>query len=129
MLQKRTAILISVCLSLFSAGILTGYFAFSLQQRPQAQEQPPSVAISNPQEDVKKVPQPQQTDYRTFFLKFQNDQIILYNCDQSGTMQQESVLDYIDFYSLEPEQQEQLINGVPLDTREELAEYVQDLGT
>ena len=114
MLQKKTALLISVCLSLFSAGILTGYFAFSLQQRPQAQEQPPSVTISNPQEEVKKVPQPQQTDYRTFFLKAQNDQIILYTCDQSGTMQQESILDYIDFYSLEPEQQEQLINGVPL---------------
>lgn len=62
-------------------------------------------------------------------LKLLDDQIYLFEFDSSGSELLRKPIDYIDIYSLYSSQSEVLRQGVRFDTRQAVAEFIQDLGS
>jgi len=126
--SKKYITYIFICISVFTLGVLAGYVS-AAGKKEYIYIDSPSAAMTSLQDDVKKAPQPLETDRRTFLIKSLNNKLYIYLNDNSNNLQLDSEIDYIDLYSLDPTQQEELKSGVILPDREAVAEYIQDLGS
>ena len=72
----------------------------------------------------------QKNDVPTLFELKLIDKVLYYNAySAGGAVYEQKTIDYIDIYSLYPEQSASLQEGIFFESRESVAEYIQDLGS
>ena len=72
---------------------------------------------------------PEKGKVYSYLINLENDLIYLTELDSSGATLTRKTIDYINIYSLYPAQLEQLRSGASFDSREAVAEFIQDLGS
>ena len=79
----------------------------------------------NPETDP--VPMPDLPQY--YYMDSEDGIIYVYSTDETGGLTLMLEIDYIDFNALTDSQKQKLIDGISFTSMEDVAEFVQDLGT
>lgn len=97
--------------------------------RPATKSSPPP---ENPASDLTSAAAniPKQPSPTSLFeLKLSGDILLFTTYGSDGNISQQKTIDYIDIYSLYPEQLQSLQKGIFFKSRESAAEFIQDLGS
>lgn len=96
--------------------------------RPATSSLPPAKT-SAAEHTAKTVVEPSREQILTFKLKLSEGILSFTSYSEDGEPVQQKIIDYIDIYSLYPEQLSALEEGITFSSRESAAEFIQDLGS
>ena len=124
-MSNKTKILIFTCACLFS--FATGLFCGMVSGGAKTEYiyVPETAATAQYSETDLPLPAPMQY----YYMKSQDGIIYVYSAGEAGDMALMLEIDYIDFRSLTENQRQKLEGGISFATMEDVAEFVQDLGT
>ena len=114
------------CLITFALGLVCGMV--SRQNKTEYIYVPETAAAAeykNPETTSPPLPLPMQY----YYMNSQNGIIYVYSADEGGNLALMLEIDYIDFNSLNDSQKQKLSDGISFTTMEDVAEFIQDLGT
>lgn len=114
------------CLFTFAVGLFCGFV--SRQDKTEYIYVPEYVTVAgekNP--DTDPVPLPAPPEY--YYMISQNGIIYVYSANESGNLALMLEIDYVDFGALSENQKQKLKEGISFASMEDVAEFVQDLGT
>lgn len=74
-------------------------------------------------------PVPLPTPVQYYYMNSYNGIIYVYSCDENNNLALMLEIDYIDINSLTDDQKQKLIDGISFAGMEDVARFIQDLGT
>ena len=96
--------------------------------RPATKSLPPTKS-SAADLTAETVVEPSHEQILTFKLKLSEGVLFFTSYSEDGQAVHQKIIDYIDIYSLYPEQLSALEKGIAFNSRESAAEFIQDLGS
>ena len=87
----------------------------------------PETAAAAEYSENAEMPLPAPIQY--YYMKSQNGIIYVYSAGEAGDLALMLEIDYIDFCTLTENQRQKLEGGISFASMEDVAEFVQDLGT
>lgn len=125
-MSDKTKILIFTCACLFSFAV--GLFCGMISGGTKTEYvYVPETAAAADYSEPAEVPLPAPMQY--YYMKSQDGIIYVYSAGEAGDMALMLEIDYIDFRSLTENQLQKLESGISFSSMEDVAEFVQDLGT
>ncbi len=125
-MSEKTKILIFSCACLFSFAV--GLFCGMVSGGTKTEYiYVPEAAAAAEYSESAEMPLPAPMLY--YYMKSQDGIIYVYSVGEAGDMALMLEIDYIDFRSLTENQKQKLADGISFASMENIAEFVQDLGT
>ena len=125
-MSDKTKILIFTCACLFSFAV--GLFCGMVSGGTKTEYvYIPETAAAAEYSESAKMPLPAPPQY--YYMKSQDGIIYVYSAGEAGDLALMLEIDYIDFRSLTENQRQKLESGISFSSMEDVAEFVQDLGT
>ena len=124
-MSDKTKILIFTCACLFSFAVGLFCGMVSGGTKTEYVYVPETAAAAEYSADELPLPPPVQY----YYMKSQDGIIYVYSAGEAGDMALMLEIDYIDFRALNENQRQKLADGISFATMEDVAEFVQDLGT
>lgn len=125
-MSDKTKILIFTCACLFSFAVGLFCGMVSRQDKTEYVYIPETATAAQYSENAD---QPLPAPMQYYYMKSQDGIIYVYSAGEAGDMALMLEIDYIDFRSLTENQRQKLESGISFATMEDVAEFVQDLGT
>ena len=122
-MSDKTKILIFACACLFSFAVGLFCGMVSGGTKTEYVYVPETAAAAEYSEA------PPSAPMQYYYMKSQDGIIYVYSAGEAGDMALMLEIDYIDFRSLTENQRQKLESGITFKSMEDVAEFVQDLGT
>ncbi len=124
--KTKVFIFAGTCLLTFAIGLFCGII--SRQDKTEYIYVPEYISAAgnqNPETDPVPLPTPGQS----YYMNSMDNIIYVYTSNESGNRTLMLEIDYIDFNALTDSQKQKLSEGISFSSMEDVAEFIQDLGT